>query len=88
MSPNRSTVRKSVALPRKAVEEAIHFAPKELKKNFNRLVLTALQEFAGHRRGLSFDQEMEAMAADPAIQADSTAISREFATADFDGLKP
>jgi len=28
------------------------------------------------------------MAADPAIQADCAAISREFSAADFDGLKP
>lgn len=87
MSSGRSTIRKSVALPREAVEDAIRFAPKELKKNFNRLVLTALKEFAGHRKALSFEQEMAAMAADAAIQAESAAISKEFATAESDGLK-
>ena len=87
MSSGYSTVRKSVALPRETVENAIRFAPKELKNNFNRLVLTALEEFAGHRRSLSFEQEMAAMAADPAIKADCAAISKDFVVADMDGLK-
>ena len=88
MQPGHSTVRKSVALPREIVEDAIRVAPKELKKNFNRLVLTALEEFTGHRNAISFDEEMAAMADDPAIKADCAAISRDFADADYDGLKP
>jgi len=88
MTQSSSTVRKSVALPREAVEDAIHVAPKKLKKNFNRLVLTALKEYTGHRKDRSFEDEMAAMAADPAIKADCAVIAKEFAVADEDGLKP
>ena len=81
------TVRRSVALPRQLVEEVSAVAPPELRQNLNRLVTVALQEFAVKRKERTFEETMAQMAADPAIQAECAAISREFATAETDGLK-
>ena len=81
------TVRRSVALPRQLVEEVSAVAPPELRQNLNRLVTVALQEFAAKRKERTFEETMAQMAADPAIQAECAAISREFAGAETDGLK-
>ena len=81
------TVSRSVALPRQLVEEVSAVAPPELRQNLNRLVTVALQEFAVKRKERTFEETMAQMAADPAIQAECAAISREFATAETDGLK-
>ncbi len=80
-----NTVRRSVALPRRLVEEASSLAGPELRHNWNRLVTIALQEFAA-RRQMAFVQAMERMAADPALRSECRAISREFRRADADGL--
>jgi len=81
-----NTIRRSVAIPRALVEEASALAPKELRQNFNRLVITALVEFAREQRARRFRQEVAAMAKDPQVRADCAAISKVFAVADADGL--
>lgn len=82
-----NTVRRSVALPRQLIEEVTTVAPPELRENLNRLVTVALQEFAAKKRERAFEEAMARMAADPAIQAECAAISKEFGTAERDGLK-
>ena len=81
------TVRRSVALPRQLVKEVSELAPPELRQNLNRLVTVALQEFAAKRKARDFEEAMAQMAADPAIQAECAVISKEFATAEADGLR-
>lgn len=81
------TVRRSVALPRRLVEEVIAGAPPRLRQNLNRLVTVALEEFAQRQRTRSFEESMAKMGADPAIQAECAAISAEFSPAESDGLK-
>jgi len=85
----KKTVRKSVALPYSVVQEAMSVAePRpELGANFNQVVTTALREFAERHRAEQFAQDMAAMAADPAIQAENKGISGEFAGTEMDGLK-
>jgi hypothetical protein len=81
------TVRRSVALPSQLINEASAVAPPELRHNLNRLVTVALQEFATKRRERAFEQAIAQMAADPAIQAECAAITKDFTVADADGLK-
>lgn len=81
------TVRRSVALPRRLVDEASASAPPALRTNLNRLVTVALQEYAGRRKARAFEEAVARMAADPAIQAECAAIGREFSSAERDGLK-
>ncbi len=81
------TIRRSVALPQRLVEEVKAAAPPELRENLNRLVTVALQEYAAKRKERAFEAAMAQMAADPAIQAECALISREFRTAETDGLK-
>ncbi len=81
-----TTIRRSVALPRGLVEEVSALAPKELRKNFNRLVITALDEFAKEQRARRFREEVAAMAKDPQVRSDCAAISKTFAAANRDGL--
>jgi hypothetical protein len=83
----RKTIRRSVALPRQLVNEASAVAPPELRQNLNRLVTVALQEFAAKRRARAFEQAIAQMAADPAIQAECAAITKDFNIAEADGLK-
>jgi hypothetical protein len=80
------TVRRSVALPKRLVDEVTSVAPPELRTNLNRLVIVALEEFGRARRRRSFEQAMAQMAADPAIRRESAKIAKEFAAADADGL--
>lgn len=81
-----TTVRRSVALPRRLVEEVTAVAPPGLQNNLNRLVTVALQEFVARRRERAFRQAMAEMASDPAIRRASAEITREFADAESDGL--
>jgi hypothetical protein len=81
------TIRRSVALPRQLVNEASAVAPPELRQNLNRLVTVALQEFAAKRRERAFEQAIAQMAADPAIQAECAAITKDFTDAEADRLK-
>jgi hypothetical protein len=89
MSSKRTarTVRRSVALSRDLVEEALAVAPPELRHNLNRLVATALREFAAGQRKRAIERAIARMAADPAIRAECAAISGEFAGTEADGLR-
>ena len=81
------TVRRSVVLPRRLLEEACAVAPPELGQNVNRLVTVALQEFAASRKAREFEKAMAQMAADPAIRSECAAIERDFSIAEADGLR-
>ena len=80
------SVRRSVALSKRLVDEVSLVAPPELKRNWNRLVTVALEVFAVARRKREFEQSMARMAADPAIRKECAAIQREFARAEDDGF--
>jgi hypothetical protein len=80
------SVRRSIALSRRLVDEVASVAPPELKRNWNRLVTTALEEYARARRAQAFEFAMSRMAADPAIRKENEAIKRDFAQAESDGL--
>ena len=80
------TVRRSIALSKRLVDEVSSVAPPELRRNWNRLVTTALEEFARARRAKEFEQAMARMASDPAIRKECATIQREFARAESDGL--
>ena len=81
------TVRRSVALPYKLIEELRTVAPPELHGNLNRLVTVALQDFVTQRKKLSFEKSMAEMADDPAIRTECAVLSKEFVIAEADGLK-
>ena len=80
------SVRRSIALSKRLVDEVSSVAPPELRNNWNRLVTTALEEFARARRAREFEQSMARMASDPAIRKECAAIQRELARAESDGL--
>lgn len=65
----------------------MRLAPAEASKNWNRLVVTALEEYAARRTKLQFEETMAAMASDPAIQAETKAINKVFRRTERDGLK-
>lgn len=79
-------IRRSVALPRTLVHEVNSVAPPALRDNFNRLVSTALRDFAAAQRAQAFERAMQEMASDPEIQAECRAIARDFAHTELDGL--
>jgi hypothetical protein len=81
------TVRRSVALPRRVVEEVTAVAPGELKGNLNRLVTVALEQFTRSQKARAFEEAMAKMAADPAIRAECGAIAKEFASTEADGIR-
>ena len=81
-----STVRRSFALSKALVEEVIACAPEELKNNLNRLVTTALREYAERRKKEAFARAVAEMAGDPAIQSECAAIEHEFLPAELDGV--
>ncbi len=85
-SPNTTPVRRSVSLPQDLVAQALESAPQALKRNFNRLVRTALEEYIEARKASAFAEQMRAMAADPDVQREITTINREFRHADADGM--
>ncbi|MBA4397639.1 MAG: hypothetical protein C0394_09710 [Syntrophus sp. (in: bacteria)] len=85
--PSAKTVRRSVALPYKLIEEVRTVAPPELRENLNRLVTVALQDFVTQRKKRSFEESMAQMAADPAIRTECAVLSKEFSIAEADGLK-
>ncbi len=80
-------VRRSVALPKELVREALAWAPPESAGNLNRLVAESLAEFIARKKARAFEDAMAAMAADPAIRKEGAAIAKEFACADLDGLE-
>lgn len=79
-------VRRSVALPRTLVDEVKSIAPAPLRENFNRLVSTALRDFAEAQRAKAFERAMQEMADDPDIQVECRAIARDFGHTELDGL--
>ena len=81
------TIRRSVALPYKLIEEVRAVAPLALRENLNRLVTVALQDFVTQRKKRAFEESMAQMAADPAICAECAILSKEFTIAEADGLK-
>lgn len=81
------TIRRSVALPRRLLEEISNLAPTDAAKNWNRLVIAALEEYAERHRRASFEAAMAAMAADPAIQRETKKINKAFRKTETDGLK-
>jgi len=81
------TIRRSVALPYKLIEEVRTVAPPELRENLNRLVTVALQDFVTQRKKRSFEESMAQMADDPAIRKECAVLSEEFVIAEGDGLK-
>lgn len=85
-TPQIKTVRRSIAIPLQLVEEIHRMAPPEMEGNFNRLVITALQEYSARRQKVFFEKEMALMAADPGIRCVLDDISTEFIHADYDGL--
>jgi len=85
-SPTTTPVRRSVSLPPDLVAQALESAPQALKGNFNRLVRTALEEYIEARKASAFAEQMRAMAADPDVQREISAINHDFMNADADGL--
>ena len=81
------TVRRSVALPRRLVEEVSSLAPPDAARNWNRLVIVALEEYAARQRSARLEESMAAMAADPAIRAETKSIDKLFRKTERDGLK-
>jgi len=79
-------IRRSIALPRQVVDEVTAAAPLPLRHNFNRLVSTALREFAAAQRSRAFENAMSEMAADPQIKVECNLIERELAKFELDGL--
>ena len=80
------TVRRSVALPRRLVEEVVRIAPVDVASNWNRLVVTALEEYAARQRRARLEEAMADMAADPAIRAETKSINTFFRKTERDGL--
>jgi len=81
------TVRRSVALPRDLVDEALECAPDNLRGNFNQVVATAVRAWVARRRRERFAEEMAEMAADPEIRKECLAIASEFEGTEMDGLE-
>jgi hypothetical protein len=82
------TVRRSVALPSRLVEQVSEAAPPDVRGNLNAVVRTALEEYVRNRRRAAFESEMAEMAADPQIRAANAEILREFEATDGEGLPP
>lgn len=81
-------VRRSVALPRRLVEQVSEAAPEELRGNVNAIVRTALEEYVRNREREAFERAMDAMAADPGMRAVNEEIFRSLAHLDGEALPP
>ena len=79
-------VRRSFALPRHIVADAIAVAPADLQTNLNRLVTTALEAYTAARKQQAFEAAMAAMAADPAVSRVSGDLLAAFRRTEADGL--
>ncbi|MBI4606201.1 MAG: hypothetical protein HY721_29900 [Planctomycetes bacterium] len=80
------TVRRSVALQGRLVDEAMRAAPPDLAGNWNGIVTLALREFVARKKELEFEEAMAQMARDPRMRAVSGEISKDFLAAEEDGL--
>ena len=83
---NSRSIRRSVAIPSQLVEEALRSAPKDIRGNFNRLVILTLRQYIASQKAAAFEQAMSQMAADPHISNELAAISKEFEPAGLDGF--
>ena len=81
-------VRRSVALPRRLVEQVSEAAPEYLRGNVNAIVRTALEEYLRNREREAFERQMEAMAADPEVRAVNDEIFRSLEPLDGEALPP
>ncbi|MBI4767939.1 MAG: hypothetical protein HY787_25660 [Deltaproteobacteria bacterium] len=79
-------VRRSIALPKKLVDEAKSVAPSEIGENFNRLVIIALENFTARRKKRAFEEIMNQMGSDPEILNECRIIKKEFLKTEKDGL--
>lgn len=61
-------------------------APAEASRNWNRLVITALEEYARRKRRVKLEAMMAEMASDPGIRAEVKAVDRMFRKTEEDGL--
>ena len=86
MKTQPKIVRRSIALPR-PLENEVRRVAREDRSNVNRTVVTALEEFIRQRNNREFQRLMNEMGSDPQIQKASKNISREFTSADMDGLE-
>ena len=68
------------------MEEISILAPAEAARNWNRLVISALEEYAERHKRARFEEAMAAMAADPAIQAETRKMNMLFTKTERDGL--
>ena len=84
---SKKSVRRSVVIPAGVAEEAAKYASREMKGNFNRLVVTALEEFSQRHREEALTRELGAMASDKALRRECRKIEREFAHSSSDGLE-
>jgi metal-responsive CopG/Arc/MetJ family transcriptional regulator len=82
----KSSIRRSVALPAELVERVSGLIGPARAKNWNRLVISALEEYAERHRRTKFEQDMAAMAADPAIRSEIKEIAGKFRKTEHDGL--
>ena len=82
-----ATVRRSLVLSKRLVEEACLYAPLPLRRNFNRLVIFALEMLTQNEKQKKFEQEIANMASDPQILSVCETIGEEFALTEADGLK-
>ena len=51
------SIRRSIALPPKLVEEALNQAPEYIRGNFNRLVILSLQQYIASRKAIAIAEE-------------------------------
>lgn len=81
-----AVIRRSFALPARLIDQVSEAAPPEHGGNLNAIVRTALEEYVRKREEEEFAREMEAMAADPQIQAITKELNEEFRCTEMDGL--
>lgn len=86
METDKTTVRRSVALPSVLLEEAFAVSAREIRSNLNGLVKLALKEYVERRKALDFERQMEEMAQDPFIQKSCQEIQADFRQTEMDGL--
>jgi UDP-glucose 6-dehydrogenase len=80
------TIRRSFALSRKLIDEALMVSAGTEKVNLNKLVTIALQEYINSKKRREFEKSMALMGSDPEILRECAAIADEFAQAENDGL--
>ena len=79
-------IHRSFTIDSELVAEAKRLAPLELANNLNRMIAVALMELVDKFKRVRFEREMAEMAGDGTVRRESARISREFLTAESDGL--